>query len=218
MKNKYARILLAMLLKGSIAFAQIPVELFTGNKKASIDIMFFRYFKDKEGKTSRFLFFNRNRASADYKMTGSTNLPQFGFTEAISFNHPGLIGMAPVLVAQVFGSGIFAKAGMQYARIEKNATLFSWLVCETKERPNIDFFFLGRYTPKLTDKVQLFSQLELVNAAPTVGLKSFSFTQRMRLGLKWREFQFGFGADVMETGRTEWITTYNVGTFLRYEY
>lgn len=207
-----------MFLKGSIAFAQIPVELFTGNKKATIDIMFFRYFKDKEGKTSRFLFFNRNRASADYKMTGSTNLPQFGFTEAISFNHPRFGGMAPVLVAQVFGSGIFAKAGMQYVFIKKDLTLFTWLVCETKEQPNIDFFFLGRYTPKFTDKVQLFSQLELVNAAPTLGSNRFSFTQRMRLGLKLSEFQFGLGADVSETGRREWNTTFNLGAFLRYEY
>lgn len=217
MKIKDACILV-MLLKGSIAFAQIPVELFTGNKKATIDIMFFRYFKDKEGKPSRFLFFHRNRASADYKMTGNTNLPQFGFTEAISFNHPKFGGMAPVFVAQVLGSGIFAKAGMQYVFIKKDVTLFTWLVCETKGQPNIDFFFLGRYTPKLSDQLQLFSQLELVNAAPTLVSKSFSLTQRFRLGLKLSEFQFGLGADASETGRTVWNTTYNPGAFLRYEY
>jgi hypothetical protein len=39
--------LAAMLLMGSMAVAQIPVELFTGHKKATLDIMFFRYFKDK---------------------------------------------------------------------------------------------------------------------------------------------------------------------------
>jgi len=210
--------LAAMLLMGSMAVAQIPVELFTGHKKATLDIMFFRYFKDKTGNQSKLLFFNRNRASVDYQMTPTSHLPQFGFTEAISYNDSRLKGFAPVLVGQILGNGIYAKAGFQFAYIKNNLLLFSWLVCETKNNPSIDYFFLGRFTPKLTEHIQLFSQLELINALPASNQLNSSFTQRIRLGIKHREFQLGLAGDFSEAGRTDWLTTNNLGVFLRYEY
>lgn len=208
----------AMLLNRGMAVAQIPVEVFGGSKKATMDLMFFKYFKNESGSNSRFLFFNRNRAIVDYKMDTTNYLPQFGFTEAISYNHEKLKGLAPVIVAQVLGSGVYPKAGVQYAYINNRITIFSWLVCETRNKPNMDLFFLGRYTPKLTEKIQLFSQFELINAVPTVSTKNYSFTQRIRLGLKLKELQFGCGGDISEIGRRKLETTDNIGLFLRYEY
>lgn len=207
---------MAMLIFRGIAFAQIPVEVFASDKKVTFDIMFFKYFKSKEKQNSKFLFFNRNRASIDYKMTETTNLPQFGFTEAISYNHQKLKEFAPVVVVQILNKGIYPKAGIQFAKIKKDYTIFSWLVCETLANPTIDFFFLGRYTPKLTDKLNLFSQLELVSAFPST--TNNNFIQRIRLGLKLKEFQFGAGIDLVENGRTIYTNTNNIGGFLRYEF
>jgi hypothetical protein len=217
MKNKIS-IILAMLLSSCISFAQIPVEVFAGRKKATVDIMFFKFFKNKEGQNSKFLFFNRNRASIDYKMTETTNLPQFGFTEAISYNHEKLKGFAPVVVVSILNRGFYPKAGIQYAKLKKDFTIFSWIVSEILKETNIDFFFLARYTPKLSDKLNLFSQIELVNAFPTVEQNNFSFTQRFRLGLKIKEFQFGTGLDLLQLGRNEFTRTKNIGGFLRYEF
>jgi hypothetical protein len=76
----------AALLIRSAALSQIPVEVFAGHEKTTVDLMFFRFFKNSAGENSRFLFFNRNRASVDYRMTGKSYLPQFGFTEA-EVNH-----------------------------------------------------------------------------------------------------------------------------------
>lgn len=211
-------VVMATLLFRGVAFAQIPVEVFAGHKKATVDIMFFKFIKNKEGHNSKFLFFNRNRTSIDYAMTSTTNLPQFGFTEAFSYNHEKLKGFAPVVVASILNRGIYPKAGFQYAKIKKDYTIFSWLVAETLKEPNIDFFFLARYTPKLTDKLNLFSQIELVNAIPTVEANNFAFTQRFRLGLKVKEFQFGAGLDLTQLGRNDFTTTENVGGFLRYEF
>ena len=208
----------AILLFRSIAFAQIPVEVFAGHKKATVDIMFFKFIKNKEGLNSKFLFFNRNRASIDYAMTKTTNLPQFGFTEALSYNHEKLKGFAPVLVVSILNRGVFPKAGVQFAKVKKEYTIFSWVVVETLSEPNIDFFFLGRYTPKLTEKINLFSQVELVKAFPTVEQNIFSFTQRFRLGLKVKEFQFGAGLDLSQLGRKDFTTNENLGGFLRYEF
>lgn len=215
-KGLFACILLCM-----VSFnidAQIPVEVFAGHERATIDIMFFKFFKNYKAKNSRFLFFNRNRASVDYKMTNTTFLPQFGFTEAISYNHEKLKGFAPVAVVQILNRGVLPKAGIQFARISKDITLFTWLVCETLKAPDLDYFLLFRFTPKLSDKVNLFTQLESVNAFPTEQLKNFSFTQRVRLGVQLHSYQFGAGADFSQAGRQNFSPLYNVGGFIRHEF
>jgi hypothetical protein len=180
--------------------------------------MFFKYFKNKQGGDLHWLFFNRNRASVDYRMTKSTYLPQFGFTEAISYNHEKLKGFAPVLVGQVLSWGVLPKAGIQYAHIKKEITIFTWLVCETLEKPDLDYFLLFRYTPKLSEKLNLFTHVESVNAFPTVSTDNYSFTQRLRIGLSIKSCQFGAGADFNQTGKTIFSKTYNIGGFIRHEF
>lgn len=198
--------------------AQIPVELFAGNKKASNDLMFFKFFKNTQNENSKWLFFSRARCTVDYKMTTTTNLPSFGLTDAISYNHPGWKGFSPVAVVQVFNRGIFPKAGIQYVQSKKELTVFTWLVCETLKQPNLDYFILLRFTPKLNDKLNLYTQLETVNTMPTNTAASFNFTQRLRLGLMINNFQIGAGADLSQTGRTSFMSTNNVGGFVRCEF
>lgn len=205
-------------LSWAAATAQIPVELFAGHQKTTLDVMFFKFFKNKGDQNSRWLFFNRNRASVDYRMTTSAFLPQFGFTEAISYNHKKLVGFAPVCVAQLLNKGAYPKIGIQYAHIRKEMTVFSWFVCETLSHPSLDYFLLFRYTPKLTDKINLFTQGESVNAFPTMQNGSFSFTQRIRLGIQFKSYQFGAGADFNQTGSVSFTSIYNVGGFIRHEF
>lgn len=180
--------------------------------------MFFKFFKNKKRENSHWLFFNRNRAAVDYKMTKTSFLPQFGFTEAISYNHPKLKGFAPVAVVQIFNSGVYPKAGVQYVFIKKEITFFSWVVCETLKDPDLDFFGLFRFTPPLTGKLNLFTQMETVNAFPTSSKGFFNLTQRVRLGLKIKDWQFGPGADFNESGSLSFLFNYNVGGFLRHEF
>lgn len=203
---------------GFAAHAQIPIEVFAGHQRTTIDLMFFRFFKNKKGENSPWLFFNRNRASVDYRMTQTAYLPQFGFTEAISYNHPKLKGFAPVVVGQVLSWGVYPKAGLQYAHVKPQLTVFSWLVCETWNQPHLDYFLLLRYTPKLSEKLHLFTQLESLNTFPTVAQQALQFTQRLRLGLKIKAFQGGAGADFTQSGRQSFVATYNIGGFVRYEF
>lgn len=215
MKKSFLIILIGLY---NSAMAQIPVELFGGHERTTVDIMFFKYFKMRQGENSRWLFFNRNRASIDYRMTKTTYLPQFGFTEAISYNHEKLKGFAPVMVVQVLNSGIYPKAGFQYAHINKSMTIFSWFVCELLRKPDLDYFILFRYTPFLTAKLKLFTQVESVNTFPTVRSTNFSFTQRFRLGLELNNYQFGSGADFNQAGNASFMKSCNFGVFIRYEF
>ncbi len=211
-------IVIILLVFCSNAKAQIPVEIFGGQEKTTVDIMFFKYFKNKKGENSRWLFFNRNRASIDYRITKTTFWPQFGFTDAISYNHEKLKGFAPVLVGQVLTWGVYPKVGIQYAHIRKNMTVFTWLVCEALEKPVLDYFLLFRYNPKFSEKINLFTQVESVNAFPTVSTENYSFIQRLRLGLSIKGYQFGAGADFNQTGNSTFNKTYNVGGFIRHEF
>ena len=201
-----------------LAMAQLPVEIFAGHKKATADIMFFRYFKKKEGQLSDWLFFNRNRAGIDYAMTTTSGLPQFGFTEAVSYNRKKWKGFAPVAVVQIMNKGVYPKAGIQFSNIHSNVTIFSWLVCETLKDPSIDWFFLGRYTPGLTGKLNLFLQIELLNTLLSGQENYFNFIQRLRLGVQSTRCQFGLGADFTAAGRNTFTATQNTGLFLRHEF
>lgn len=197
---------------------QIPVEFFAGQDRATVDIMFFKWFKNKSDENSRWLFFNRNRAAIDYRQTSSAYLPQFGFTEAISYNHPALKGLAPVWVGQILSSSVISKTGIQYAHIRKDLTLFTWFVCQTSNQPILDYFLLLRYTPSITEKIKLFTQMESINAFPTNRNLYNNFTQRFRLGISYRHFQIGAGADFNQSGRGTLMKTINAGVFIRHEF
>jgi hypothetical protein len=215
---KRVLIIFTLVLTGSTGMTQIPVELFSGHERTTVDIMFFKFFKNREQQNTRWLFFNRNRAGVDYRMTGNTYLPQFGFTEAVSYNHPRLKGFAPVAVTQIFNAGVYPKAGVQYALQQTHLTLFTWLVSETIRDTDIDWFVLFRYTPKISDRWNLFTQVELLNTLPVYENGAYSFTQRARLGLKHGAWQFGGGLDAVHTGKDVYTHTYNAGAFLRYEF
>jgi hypothetical protein len=198
--------------------AQIPVEIFAGNARTTFDMMYFKYARKRSGENSRFLFFNRNRASVDYRMTSSEYLPLFGITGAISYNAPSLKGLAPVAVSQIMNRAVLVKAGIQYAHQKKRLTVFSWLVAETMSDPTVDFFFLGRYTPRLTEKTDLFLQAETINAFATSSAKNNTFVQRIRIGLKLSYWQFGVGIDLSQTGKKDLTANSNAGLFLRHEF
>ncbi len=196
--------------------AQVPFEVFVGHEKASVDLMFFKFFKKKNGDNSPFLFFNRNRASIDYRMTDTSYLPQFGFTEAISYNPKKLKGFAPVAVGQVLSWGVFPKAGIQYAHTSKRFTAFTWLVSETMQNPKLDYYFLLRYKPRITKKLNLFNQLEFLAVLPTNQLQNRQFYQRARLGIEWTTWQAGVGIDLSQVGRTNYQNGTNYGAFVRH--
>lgn len=218
MKHNYLIYVLAMLLYGSIVHAQIPVECMAGETKTTIDVMFFKYFTHIDGSASHWLFFNRNRAAADYRMSSTTYQPQFGFTEAISYNHPTLKGIAPVMVAQVLNTGVYTKSGVQYAHVRPAFTLFTWLVSELKQQPALDCFLLLRYTPTLTTRTQLFTQAEVLNTLPFNGNSPYSFTQRVRLGVQLSRYQLGAALDASQNGRGILVQQHNAGLFLRHEF
>ncbi|MBL7929144.1 MAG: hypothetical protein JNL47_06700 [Bacteroidia bacterium] len=196
--------------------AQLPFEVFTGHRRTTADLMFFKYIKHKEG-SSPFLFFNRNRASVDYRQTSVQYMPQFGFTEALSYNHKSLKGFAPVVLIQILNNGTFPKAGIQKAATKKDFLFFSWLVTNLRKNPGIDWFLLMRFTPKITEKTKIFLQAETIHTYPDLKFKTPNSTLRARAGLQWQRFQTGAGCDQILSGKSVSHRN-NTGIFVRYNF
>lgn len=198
--------------------AQIPLEIFAAKEKTSFDVMFFKYFRDRSGESGRFLFFHRTRALVDYGQESRGIDPLFGFTGAFSYNAPAWKGFAPVAVVQVVNAGGTAKVGVQYVSIRQRLTLFTWSIAEVAPGSGIDLYLLLRGTPKISENLDLFLQLELVNNLPLQATDPFQLTQRGRIGIKRGRWQAGVGADVIEYGRGSLGVTVRPGIFGRYEF
>lgn len=202
--------LVAMLFGKGIATAQ-SVEYYAGDKRTGVDLLWFRYFKNKSEKPTRFLFFSRNRASVDY----TNNSGLFGSTNAVSYNFKNGIGL--VFTTTFTNYGATPKAGVQYFKQKNNFMFFGWLVADIKEKGNIDLFGLFRYTPVIIGQWRLFSQLELFPYYSTQS-NTFNFTERLRLGPKYNGWGVGFMADFNQLGTTNTIYTNNLGGYIRYDF
>lgn len=215
MKNKSINILLCIwaisFSSSTKLFAQIPFEVFYGDKRATLDLMFFKYLENESRINKRFLFFNRNRTNFNSYFNDIKSNPQFGFTEAFSYNHEKLNGLAPVLVFQILNTGIYSKSGIQYAYIKPNLLLFTWLVIDHSNVKNLDYFVLLRHLNKFSETTYLFKQIESINTFSTNNL----FTQRLRLGIGRNKLQFGIGVDLSQSNN---INSSNTGIFIRKEF
>jgi hypothetical protein len=198
--------------------AQIPLEIFTAKDKVSFDVMMFKYFRNRADDNGRFLFFNRTRALVDYRQQTEGIGPSFGFTGAFSYNAPAWKGFAPVAVVQVLNAGGTVKAGVQYVNIKRRLTLFAWSIAEIAPGSGLDAYLLLRGTPRISENLDLFLQLELVNTFPFRAADPFQLTQRGRVGVKKGRWQAGLGADVIEYGRGTLEVTVRPGIFGRYEF
>jgi hypothetical protein len=203
-------ILIVFLWLANVASAQMA-EVYAGHKRAGVDIMWFKYFKDKKGQPSPWLFFSRNRASTNY-----SNQPAWGSTNAVSYNLRSGAGL--VAVGAFSANGFTPKAGVQFVKAWKEWFFFGWSVMDLQSNANADLFGLLRYTPVLGPKWQLFLQVETLNVLPTNSKEGYSLVQRYRAGRKQGDWQYGLMADAAQNGRTTWTVSENFGVFLRHEF
>lgn len=204
--------LLAILCAQSMARAQ-ATEVYAGDDRYGIDLMWYKFIRYEDGNNSPWLFFSRNRANSDY--TKSPTL--FGSTNAISYNFSNGIGI--VSVASFLNAGVIAKAGVQYVHSTENTLVFGWLVADIQEKGGIDMFVLLRYQPQLMDKWKIFSQCELF---PVYNPKTdiLNAVQRLRLGLRHNAIAGGIMVDLQQIGKdfSAVSSTENIGLFIRYDF
>ncbi|MBL7847664.1 MAG: hypothetical protein JNL40_09370 [Cyclobacteriaceae bacterium] len=207
---RIARIIVFLVLIGGPSQAQLPIEILGGHQRTTADVLWFRPFKDSLGNSSRFLFFNRSRASVDY-----SNQTTFGTTLAVSYNLPS--GWGVVLSGQFFNNGFSPKAGVQYFKRSRQLMVFSWVTAELLQSKKLDWFLLSRWEPRLNRRLNLFSQLELLSTTDWDG--NLALIQRLRAGLGFPlGWQTGLGMDFGQVGKSSFITSSNIGIFIRKDF
>jgi hypothetical protein len=200
---------MAMLLSGAIAIAQM-VEVYGGNKRAGVDMLWYKSFRKADSTRTPWLFFSRNRASVNY-----SNQSLWGSTNAVSYNCKNGIGIVAV---GAFGSnGFVPKAGVQYVQQQGNFLFFGWLVSDLQAKGSVDLFGLFRYQPSLNQTWRLLTQAELFPIFNTAS-KGWNLTQRFRLGLKYHSWGGGLMMDLNQTGKESFTGTHNIGAFIRHDF
>lgn len=190
------------------------VEVYAGHKRAGVDLMWFKNFKNIKDERTPFLFFSRNRASRDV-IHNVSNPTAFGSTNAISYNFKNGIGI--VGVASLLNAGFTPKAGVQYYKQKGDFMFFGWFVSDLKKNNNLDLFGLFRYQPKFNEQWRGFLQVELF---PVYNPKNqiWNFTERFRLGVRYHTWASGLMLDFNQAGKDNFTSTNNLGIFIRNEF
>jgi hypothetical protein len=202
-------LMIVFLWCSQLSVAQM-VEVYGGNKRAGVDILWFKYFRKADSTRTPWLFFSRNRASVNY-----SNQSLWGSTNAVSYNFKNGLGI--VAVGAFSTNGFVPKAGVQYFKQKGDFLFFGWLVADLQSNGNVDLFGLFRYQPPLNARWRLLTQAELFPIYHP-GSKLWNLTQRFRLGLKYHSWGGGLMLDLNQTGIESFTTTHNVGGFIRHEF
>jgi hypothetical protein len=207
---KTAFLAIAMLLYEGVAMAQ-SVEGYAGHQRAGVDLLWYKFMKNREGKSLPLLFFSRTRANTDYEDSPTA----FGTTNAISYNFKS--GWGIVAGGSFMNNGFRTKAGVQYVRQKGDFLFFGWLVADLKKAGNLDLFGLFRYQPQIKGAWRLFSQVELFPVY-NPSAEIWYLTQRFRVGLKYHVWAAGWMMDFSQTGVNNFETMNNIGAFLRHDF
>ena len=196
--------------------AQIPLEVLAGPKRSSLDLMFFHFLGKDATRPGRFLYFNRNRVSQEYRIGDTLMLPLWGWTGAISYGRTAWKGFAPVLSYQVGSFENALKPGLQYAHQKHETTFFSWLVCDPFRRFPLELFALFRRTFPSDKKLKFYIQAESFHRLQAEAILVSFHTHRLRIGLHFKQSQYGLGFDYHHNwvGRNR-TTVFHPGIFFR---
>lgn len=198
--------ILFFLLSGISAIAQpIPVELMIGQKYGTVNLAFSRNFSQN----SRLGFFHMNSIQFDYKDKRNNGFILQDLVYVETFKNLRVAG------GVVYSDGGFnTTAGLQYVYGGRKLFFLCAPRINIESDPSYDIMTILQYTPQISDRVKLYSRLQMLNLFDSGGnIKSY---QWIRLGLEVKGVQFGLAADVDEYGPNPSATS-NFGVFIRKE-
>jgi len=190
--------------------AQIPVEVFIGNNQAQHEFFF---FKDL-GQNHKVNLFSMARFAVNYEdETLNTSMVSsqltYNFTKNWGISTGGLFTeptFSPLLA-------------ISYVYFNPKGDLFLNFFPTVYFQDNLEFELFGLffYTPKLSEKWSLFSQVIFGTAVNQQFDQHVFSYQQIRLGLGYKKsFQFGVGIDQNFFGNS-WMYAENIGLFIRKE-
>lgn len=182
------------------------LELFPGNRYLFTDVQFLKNFDP----AYRLTLFNRSRAQIYY-----ADEP-VNFFSGSYFNYTFKAGLGPSVIGRFNNSGADADVGLHYFKQSKTLTFFGIASLSLTSGGIYSWFSILRYRPPFGEKLKGFFALELFTAMKNAD--HLVSTQRVRVGLGHRGFQFGLAANLQEVGNGFDFLENNFGGFVRKEF
>ncbi|NQU78200.1 hypothetical protein HQ545_00355 [Candidatus Woesearchaeota archaeon] len=203
MKNICKKVLMSTaIMAASIgtpkpAEAQSSVELMTGHKATTIDVVLNGQIGDKLG------WYSENVLNVDYKRI--TNLNS---VNALTYRLGKGVNLLGVM--QASPDGITPRSGFMYADQFGDLGVLCMATAGYRSEPDLILYARATYQPELRKGLSLYAMLQDISVLSNAG--HVASTQKVRLGLDIDGFKVGVAADLFERGEK---FNYNIGVFVK---
>lgn len=153
--------------------------------------------------------FSRVRATDDYNE--NTNLFMGTY-----LNYTTTSGIGGSIVGRIATSGSGGDIGVHYFKASKDFMVFALASLDLASELGYSWFSIARFHPELSEKLELYTSLELFSNFNETG--HAVSVQRIRIGLESRQYQFGLALNLAGFGQDYSSTDSNPGVFIRKEF
>ena len=189
-----------------------PIEFMFGHERMDFQLVFKRNFTPQSKfSVLAIAVFSENYAKG--KRLGDSVVIPFQVNYAL-----GKSGLSLVAGAEANSvAGLGTTLGLSHNKASKEILAISVLSYQLSSAQNLKFFGLYEYKPALTEKLSLYSRLQITyNQGMAEGFHNRSFLY-LRAGLKKGPLGFGLGANFDGYGPSK-VARENYGVFTRWEF
>ncbi len=172
------------------------------------DHLFFdiQFLKPLHNTDYRFTVFSRTRGIVNYESNAN-------ILSAAYISYTSKIGLGTSIIGAINSSnGPSTAVGLNFLKAKKAFTIFALSALEIGNPVGYSLFTIMRYTPDLKTDWKLYSSLELFTLFRNEGHQISS--ERIRIGLDHKGFQFGIGGNFTQFGNG-FVLLDNYGLFIR---
>ena len=191
---------------GCLSLSAQSVELMPGHKFLFTDVQFLKNFDP----AYRFTLFSRTRARIVY------DNDQVDFFSGAYLNYTSPSGFGGSVVGRITQAGSDVDLGAHFFKQSSTLSFFGLASASITNVGVYSWFSILRYRPALSEQWKLYISLELFSAL-NKGTHLAS-TQRIRLGLEIKSYQFGLATNLTQIGDEFSGINENIGLFLRKEF
>ncbi len=182
-------------------------EVMPGNNFVFTDVQFFKSF-DKKYQTT---LFSRTRARITYDDEKGVD-----FFSGAYLNYTTKSGIGGSVIGRINNIGFDLDVGIHFYKQKKNFSIFVLPSVSLTSRGVYSWFSIFRFRPQLNEYWKWYTSLELFSAFDKS--THVASTQRIRIGLDFKTFQFGLAMNVTKFGEKWKKVNDNYGVFLRKEF
>ena len=204
-KRKYI-FLIFLLVDSVMALAQaVPIEVTVGTENYWYQHSVFRQFSPK----SKFGFFH---VSSLHVLYDDHKVDEIMSQAYLTYSlRPGInIALGSFYAT---GPGFSPSLAVQLLKKSKDLLILAVPRVDLMKNATYEVMALAEYRPRLTEKVGIYSRVQLMSNYGTYHNRSY---QNFRLGLSVNQVQFGAALNLDEYGK-ETKTLHNIGLFFRTE-